>query len=298
MSDEVWPTADEIARAVWEACKVVGGDADPIEVFLGSAMPDAYYARAYAFLALAHEFPEISRRPLARKVGNAGCASATRSSLLKAHGSPWFEIASLNVVRQACGWSKMSLREATDAPLVLCGRASESSDRSIDEGSAPESSAASVDAGPARDKAPATFSPRIEAVLDARGAVIPNLEIQHRRDGSIRVVPVKPPVETATVDLPALPLRVPAPPPVVKPLDLPPAPRVPPVVVSNAANAVAQASAAIMARKAAKGDAMTRARERALAAIRATVGKVDVAPVLLGDPPPGRSALDQRKGEG
>jgi hypothetical protein len=111
-----WPDAGEIGKAVFVAAALEGVDA--IEVIQGGP---ALRARAYAFLALAHEFPTVPRATLGRKCGNDRTAPAVRAALTR--GSwPWFDLGRLNAVRAACGWSDMTMREATDAPLLYCGR--------------------------------------------------------------------------------------------------------------------------------------------------------------------------------
>jgi hypothetical protein len=112
----VWPTSCEIARAVFVAAALEGYDALDVLQGTGSAR-----ARAYAAVALAHQFPTAPRSALGRKCGNDTCLPNFRSGL-KTGTLKWFDLARLNAVRAALGWSDMTFDEALVAPLLYCGR--------------------------------------------------------------------------------------------------------------------------------------------------------------------------------
>ena len=111
-----WPTCHEIARAVFVASALEGFD--PIDVIQGFG---SVRARAYAFIALAHEFPTAPRIALGRKLGKEATSVGARSALVGL-GWAWFDLERLNAVRAACGWSDMAMDQVRDAPLIYCGR--------------------------------------------------------------------------------------------------------------------------------------------------------------------------------
>ena len=112
----VWPDAGQIGKAIFAAASLEGDDAINVIQGVGGVR-----SRAYAFIALAHEFPTVPRVSLGRKLGNEKVASGARAALRNG-GWAWFELSRLNAVRAACGWSNMTLSEAVDAPLIYCGR--------------------------------------------------------------------------------------------------------------------------------------------------------------------------------
>lgn len=121
----VWPSSEQIARAVFVAAALEGDD--PIDVLQGVA---GARSRVYAFLALAFEFPTAPRATLGRKVGKAECAKGARKALVAGAWS-WFDLGRLNAVRAALGLPDMTLEDAKAAPLLYCGRSwEEFADRS------------------------------------------------------------------------------------------------------------------------------------------------------------------------
>ena len=112
----VWPTPEQIARAVFVAAALEGQD--PLDVLQGAG---SARARAYAAVALAHQFPTAPRAALSRKCGNDTCLANFRSGL-KTGTLKWFDLVRLNAVRTMLGWSSMTMDEVRDAPLIYCGR--------------------------------------------------------------------------------------------------------------------------------------------------------------------------------
>ena len=146
----VWPSPEQIARAVFVAAALEGDD--PIDVLQGSA---GARSRTYAFLALAFEFPTAPRSALARKFGKAEGANGARKALVAGAWS-WFDLGRLNAVRAALGLPDMTLEDAKAAPLLYCGRSwEEFADRGAEQREAPTSSAVEPAAGSGGDEKPA-----------------------------------------------------------------------------------------------------------------------------------------------
>lgn len=111
-----WPTSDDIVHAVFAACKREGED--PIAVLQGKP---ASRARLYALIALGWRFPAVNRSKLGARVGDAGAANKARNGVSRQLAG-WFSLDLLNDVRAACGWGPMTMAEACAAPLLYCGR--------------------------------------------------------------------------------------------------------------------------------------------------------------------------------
>ena len=202
----VWPSSEQIARAVFVAAALEGDD--PIDVLQGSAGAGS---RAYAFLALAFEFPTAPRSALARKFGKAECANGARKALVAGAWS-WFDLGRLNAVRATLGLPDMTLEDAKAAPLLYCGRAwQEFADRGAEQREAPTSSAVDPAAGSGGDEKPA---PIVESVSEPKADESERLAAVERRKAWARPEPGDKPEEDF-VNLSA-PVENPVPQPEVK----------------------------------------------------------------------------------
>lgn len=158
-----WPTPDEIARAVFAAAMLEGHD--PIDVLQGAG---SARVRAYAALALAHQFPTAPRGALGRKCGSETCLQNFRKSLLSGKVS-WLDLSRLNAVRAALGWSDMTMDEVRVAPMIYNGRPwQDFVDRGAQQREAPTSSAVEPAAGSGGDETPA--SDLLDRKLDEQSA--------------------------------------------------------------------------------------------------------------------------------
>lgn len=148
----VWPTPEQIARAVFAASGMEGDDPEDVLQGVSGAR-----SRAYAFLALAWEYPTVPRATLGRKVGKSECAKGARQALIAGAWS-WFDLGCLNAIRAALGWPDMTLEDAKAAPLIYCGRSwEEFVDRAPVEEAAPLASpdVQQPEAGGGSDEPPA-----------------------------------------------------------------------------------------------------------------------------------------------
>lgn len=109
------PAPDDIVRAAFAAARLEGDD--PLDVLQGRG---GVHARVYAFLALAHQYPTAPRRTLAARCGHSGAANLARHAALR--GGGWFDLGRLNAVRAALGWPPLGAAAAADAALLYCGR--------------------------------------------------------------------------------------------------------------------------------------------------------------------------------
>lgn len=103
-----WPLADEVARLIVTAARLEREEIGEIM----SGRP-ASRARAYVFVALAHRFPTIDFRRIAKMCGaRAGKYSVVQShaqlAARKQHGPRWFNLDRLNEVIAALGWPPMT----------------------------------------------------------------------------------------------------------------------------------------------------------------------------------------------
>ena len=284
----IWPTPDEIARAVFAAAKLEGED--PIDVFQGVG---GARSRAYAFIALAHQFPTVPRAELARKCGNASAGPGVRKALLAA-AWPWFSLDRLNAVRAALGWTPMTLDDAISAPMIYCGR---SWTEFLPKAAAPARTIDIPPAAPTVPKAAASDAQSTPSIIKSTLPAPPQAARIPAPDAAASMPAVHVATKTPVISEPA-PRVAPTPPAsaLIAPAraeptrktcapaqDLRPAPA--PLKPSPAAIALASATAVMRAPKA----KLTGALAPRIIDHRPS-GVVD-----LGEPLPGRSALDQRR---
>ena len=272
-----WPTCHEIARAVFVASALEGSD--PIDMIQGFG---SVRARAYAFIALAHEFPTAPRIALGRKLGKEATSVGARSALVGL-GWAWFDLERLNAVRAACGWSDMAMDQVRDAPLIYCGRSyTEFLPRKSDDG-LPFCAVSDLPlpvAGSGGEKEPAPTEPVVEpGPSDAEPAAL-----------ATPPAPRAPSVAASALAGAALAIQANKTPPKVA--QKPTRAAYEPVSSSLEIADVRRPVDPYRAFRAAEaGSGVTSFHPDAPAHIRG----VQVIPVA-GEPPPGRSALDQRNG--